>query len=208
MSQLETGGDEKKGRRYHKRIDNHIAILKAARQVFSERGFGATTVRDIIRQTGLASGTFYNYFQGKEEIFQALIEDMGERLRLRLSQSRRQADTLEKSVEESFYAYFAFFAENPADYALVRSNRGREGGHVSGPQIRAGLDELRQDIQIYIRKNNLPQIDVDYLAAAATGIAFSILDVMMKRERPDPQQAAKFAATLALEGIDGLAEIK
>ena len=40
--------------------------------VFAELGYGATTVRDIIRATDLASGTFYNYFKSKEEVFQAL----------------------------------------------------------------------------------------------------------------------------------------
>ena len=51
-------------RREINRVNNRDAILRAAREVFTEIGLGATTVRDIIRRTDLASGTFYNYFEG------------------------------------------------------------------------------------------------------------------------------------------------
>ncbi|MGC6512615.1 MAG: TetR/AcrR family transcriptional regulator [Parvibaculales bacterium] len=204
MSNLVNSGREKTGRRSAKRADNRSAILSAARSMFSELGYGATTVRDIIRQTGLASGTFYNYFDGKDEIFRALIEDMGIRLRASLKESRQNPNSVEEGVMMSFFAYFSFFANNPEDYKLVRSNRGREGGRMSGPQLRAGLEELRQDIQDYIAQHKFPEVDVDYMAAAATGIAFAILDVMMARAQPDPHEAARFAASLTLRGVEGL----
>ena len=194
----------KVSRRSAKRADNRSAILSAARKMFAEVGYGATTVRDIIRQTGLASGTFYNYFKGKDEIFRALIDDMGIRLRANLKESRRGTDSISENVMMSFFAYFSFFAENPEDYKLVRSNRGREGGRMSGPQLRAGLEELREDIEASIAQHRLPEVDVDYMAAASTGIAFAILDVMMSRPNHDPHEAARFAASLTLRGVEGL----
>ena len=45
------------GKREQTKAQNRELILEAARQVFAELGFGATTVRDIIRATPLASGT-------------------------------------------------------------------------------------------------------------------------------------------------------
>ena len=63
QNQLQTG------RRAFNRADNRAAILQAARQVFAELGFGGATVRDIIRRTNLATGTFYNYFDSKESVF-------------------------------------------------------------------------------------------------------------------------------------------
>ena len=49
------------GRRARTKARNREAILAAARQVFAELGYEAASVRDIIRRTDLASGTFYNY---------------------------------------------------------------------------------------------------------------------------------------------------
>ena len=89
------------GKRATTRANNKDAILIAAREVFTEIGFGGTTVRDIIRRTGLASGTFYNYFTGKEEVFVALIDDIGARLRAQLRSVRADAKNFEDFIESS-----------------------------------------------------------------------------------------------------------
>ena len=41
-------------------------IIASGINVFVDKGVAEATVRDIIRATGLASGTFYNYFKSKE----------------------------------------------------------------------------------------------------------------------------------------------
>ena len=63
------------GKREQTKVQNRQAILDAAREVFGELGYEAATVRDIIRRTGLAAGTFYNYYRSKEEVFAALADD-------------------------------------------------------------------------------------------------------------------------------------
>ncbi|MBV9045210.1 MAG: helix-turn-helix transcriptional regulator, partial [Alphaproteobacteria bacterium] len=72
------------GKREQTKVQNREVILDAARKVFEELGFGATTVRDIIRATPLASGTFYNYFKSKEEVYQAMQEELALTIRPRL----------------------------------------------------------------------------------------------------------------------------
>jgi AcrR family transcriptional regulator len=57
------------GRRERTKAANRASILDAAREVFAEHGYEAASVRDIIRGTDLASGTFYNYFPDKDAIF-------------------------------------------------------------------------------------------------------------------------------------------
>ena len=69
------------GRWTAKRQNNRDAILDAARDIFAEIGYGGTTVRHIIRRTNLASGTFYNYFNGKEAVFNALGDEISTELR-------------------------------------------------------------------------------------------------------------------------------
>jgi AcrR family transcriptional regulator len=62
------------GRREQSKAANRQAILDAARRVFAQLGYEAASVRDIIRGTELASGTFYNYFKSKEEAARAARE--------------------------------------------------------------------------------------------------------------------------------------
>lgn len=49
-------------------------ILEAAKKVFSEKGYNAAGVSDIIESAGVARGTFYLYFKSKRDVFSALIE--------------------------------------------------------------------------------------------------------------------------------------
>ena len=51
-------------------------ILAAAIQVFSERGFQRTTIRDIGKRAGVADGTIYNVFENKASLLMALIEPL------------------------------------------------------------------------------------------------------------------------------------
>ncbi len=199
---------KRSSKRASNRAHNRRAILQAARTVFAEMGYGAATVRDIIRRTELATGTFYNYFDSKEDIFEALSEETGEELRALLSEARQQADNFEQFIEASYRTYFSYYAANPETYRLVRSNRGRAGDNekMQGPQVTAGLAEMQQDIERAMRLGMIPDNDASFLTAAVGGVAFSILDEMMARQPVDPVKAAAFATKLFLNGIDASGE--
>jgi len=49
------------------------AILQAAYELFLEKGYAATSVREIAKRSSLALGGIYNHFQNKEAIFSELI---------------------------------------------------------------------------------------------------------------------------------------
>src|SRR5690242_7223977 len=57
-------------------------ILDAAEEVFGESGYYEASVSEITRRAGVAQGTFYIYYHSKREIFEELVSDLGERLRL------------------------------------------------------------------------------------------------------------------------------
>src|SRR3982750_1725386 len=52
-------------------------ILDAARDEFGERGFSDSSIVGITQRAGVALGTFYTYFDSKEELFRALVRDNG-----------------------------------------------------------------------------------------------------------------------------------
>ena len=90
---------------------NRQFILDGARRVFAEQGYNAATVRDIIRATPLAAGTFYNYFTSKEDVRRALSEEMAEALRPRLAEGRAEATTAEEFLSAFFSSFLAFKSE-------------------------------------------------------------------------------------------------
>src|SRR5712691_8239472 len=66
------GNDPRAGRRAERRE----AILAAALEEFSARGFAATRLDDVARRAGVAKGTIYLYFRDKESLFQELVRAM------------------------------------------------------------------------------------------------------------------------------------
>src|SRR5215475_8911119 len=96
------------GKRERTKAANRQAILAAARNVFAQLGYEGATVRDIIRGTDLASGTFYNYFRSKEEVAEALADDGAHRFRPILRDIREHATTFEDYLNTSLVAYFEF----------------------------------------------------------------------------------------------------
>lgn len=49
-------------------------ILEGAWRAFRDRGFDAASMEDVRREAGVSKGTLYVYFEGKEELFEALVE--------------------------------------------------------------------------------------------------------------------------------------
>lgn len=189
------------GKRARNKRENRAMILQAALRVFSDPGFEATTVRDIVRQTGLASGTFYNYFRTKEDVFEALLDESALRIRPRLHAVRQDARTFAEFLEATFRTFFEHVAADRAMFEMIRRNSGCLRVRTDSPEVVAGLAELRADIDGAIADGRAPAIDADYLAGAIVGIAFETADRMMRRDPPDTAAATAFAASLILGGV-------
>lgn len=56
--------------------DRRAQILDAARRVFAAQGYHPASVADIVTEAGVARGTFYNYFDSKRAVFQAVLEEL------------------------------------------------------------------------------------------------------------------------------------
>jgi AcrR family transcriptional regulator len=191
------------GRRAQVKEQNRRIILDAARHVFSELGYAATTVRDIIRATPLAAGTFYNYFKSKEEVFEAIRDETALAVRPALRTARLKAETAEAFVAATFRTFFTYVAANRGSFAAVKQT---DSIHVrvDTPEVLAGLAELRDDIVKAIGRGLFPAFDAEFLTAAIAGVAFEMAEAMQRRSNIDAEAAANFATTLFMGGITAL----
>lgn len=193
------------GKRAHTKAQNRGAILDAAMEVFTETGYGAASIRDVIRRTGLASGTFYNYFPDKESVFHAVLEERTFELRRRLREVRTHATTLDAVVHEGFVVYFSFIVEDRALFEMLRRNAGTVQTLFDTPALQMGILELFEDLREVVARGDLsPAVDLDYLSAAMGGVAFELGIRLVEQEQPEVQRTAAFASELFLGGIERL----
>src|SRR5215813_6929811 len=64
------------GLRAERQAQRREAILAAALDEFSARGFAAARLDDVAKRAGVAKGTIYLYFHDKESLFQELVRSM------------------------------------------------------------------------------------------------------------------------------------
>lgn len=194
------------GKREQTKILNRQLILDAARQVFAEIGYGAATVRDIIRATPLASGTFYNYFKSKEEVYQAIRDEVALAIRPRLHDERMKAVSVEEFISFTFRTFFEYVADDQVNFRAIRHAADTTRVRMDTPEVIAGFEELREDIEGAIAKGLFPAIDPDLLMAAIVGVAFEVAERMLKGGPYAPKAAADFATALFLGGVRALPE--
>jgi AcrR family transcriptional regulator len=185
-------------RREMTKAQNRETILAAARTVFAEMGFASATVRDVIRATPLASGTFYNYFKSKEEVYQALRDDVALQVRPQLRQARQTAASLEDFLAAGFRTFFEFVAARRPETPSVDTSRFR----MDSPEVLLGFAELREDLDAAMTAGLLPTVNAALLTAALTGVAFELGDRV--KQGGDVEDATRFATALFLGGLPAL----
>jgi AcrR family transcriptional regulator len=190
------------GKRERTKAANRAAILTAARRVFSDIGYGAASVRDVVRGTDLATGTFYNYFPDKESVLRALVDEIAVEARARVRAARMAATTLEGFVARGFRAYFEFLVEDPETVALMRRNAGTIRAMFDEPALGAGIEELRADLQTAVAAGRVPRHDADLMAAAMVGAGIEVGLRMVEGDPPDVERAVAFVTDVFLGAFE------
>jgi len=189
------------GRREATKERNREAILAAGLEVFGSTGYGEATIRDVIRSSGLSTGTFYNYFPDKESVLRALVDRSATQLRSVLSETRASATTPETFVSSGFRVFFEYLASDPTLFSLLSRNAGAVRQILDEPIMGAGMGELTRDLEAAVERGDLPGFNPELMSAAMAGAALELGVAMLENKSTSPQQAAEFATKLFLGGI-------
>jgi AcrR family transcriptional regulator len=95
------------------------AILDAAEELFSHKGFTATTIKQIGRASATNPALLYYYFGSKESLYRAVIDRLAEQLVARGTASLGEARTAEDAVRGIVEAQAAFLRQHPCAPALM-----------------------------------------------------------------------------------------
>ena len=79
-------GEKPSGPRSRKGVETRARLVSAAKEVFERDGFLDARISDIAERAGLSHGSFYHYFESKEEVFREVAADVDERLAAPLNQ--------------------------------------------------------------------------------------------------------------------------
>lgn len=169
----------------HRRSD----ILAAARAVFLAEGYADVRVTDIATRAGIAAGTLYLYFDSKDAIALALVDDVVARMGEHLAPYLAHIDTpggITALVHEALA--FASIEQHimrllPADILLRKAS----APSVSPSPSRRRLHEvLSRALAEGMQRGTIRSYDPDVLAEAVTGLVTWAIEASFQRNEGDP----------------------
>ena len=95
------------------------SLLQAAEREFGERGYSDASISGITQRAGVALGTFYVYFESKEEAFRALVSYMGELTRHWVAGRVAQSPDRLAAERQGVEAFIEFVREHRNLYRIV-----------------------------------------------------------------------------------------
>lgn len=94
-------------------------ILDTARQLLTTTGYARLSMRNIANKIGYSATSIYLYFESKDDLVHALIDEGVELLGARLADANASAKTPEGRLEAMCRAYVAFGMERPEYYEIM-----------------------------------------------------------------------------------------
>lgn len=169
-------------------------LLRAARAVFAEHGFVGARMADIAAGAGVATGTVYLYFESKESLVAALVDDMLLRLTAELcAVLDRPGD--QAPIVETIHAALVFLA---AEADLLRLQWLDLGLNALAPYhplpgYRTLLQELATRLAARMARGQIRRYDPAALAALLIGMVQWVAEIGLLRGDGD---IARYEATV------------
>jgi AcrR family transcriptional regulator len=176
-------------------------LLEAAAQEFGQRGFHEAAITGITARAGVALGTFYTYFESKEELFRALVRDMSQATRAHVAEAVRGAPDRLAAERTGLAAFIAFTRRHPELYRIIE-----EAQFVAEDVYRAHyltfVEGYRQGLAAASARGEISEGPDELRAWALIGMSvFLGMRYGIWREDMDPAEVADRAIDLVSEGL-------
>lgn len=190
------------GKRERNSIRIREQIVAAARESFCDLGFGASTVRDIMRRAGLAPGTFYNYFDDKETVLREIVVAFAARVRARVHVARMKATTLEELIQEAFRATFTLYSQDRLLVTLVTRNSGDVQQLIAANVMDLAIRDLADDLEARSEEFGIAGLDLEGFALAGVALAGEFGFRLIQQRPFEIERTTRFVSDLMLGGIE------
>ncbi|MBL6751954.1 MAG: TetR/AcrR family transcriptional regulator [Nevskia sp.] len=95
------------------------ALFQAAAKVVGERGYDGAMIATITARASVANGTFYNYFETRQALFDQLLPHLGRQMLDFIKLRSADARSAREREERAFRAFFDFMLEYPEFYRIL-----------------------------------------------------------------------------------------
>jgi AcrR family transcriptional regulator len=175
-------------------LNTRNKLLQAAEIEFGEKGFHEAAISGITHRAGVALGTFYNYFDSKEEIFRSLVHYMSQRTRQWVVEHVAGAPDRLTAERLGLEAYIEFVRQHKGLYRIIT-----EAEFVANEAFREHYESFARSYQANLREagesGDIREGDYDTWSWAIMGI--DVFLGMRYAEWDESRPASEIAAAVA-----------
>jgi len=191
------------------RSATRLAILRAARRVFLEKGYEGTSMDLVASESGAGRRTVYNHFSSKKELFDAMVSFLWEGMPLEKIVSRSaQATSPEEALTEIGNAIADFWAPDEAvAFARLVISEGGRFPELVDSFLTFGRVPARRAVVSYLKsltKSKVVKIpDAEFAAAQFIALINSLLlwNRVIDRSVPPSKERREFVVSEAVKTI-------
>ncbi|TGK00140.1 TetR/AcrR family transcriptional regulator [Leptospira langatensis] len=195
-------------RREDNKTRNRNSIIEAARKVFASIGFEACSTREIIRASGLAQGTFYNYYKDKESVMQDIADELSEGIRSGIREARAKATTPLAFLSDAYFAVFNVMMQDRTHLELIARNRDIIRGYLfQGGPMTYILEELDRDVENMISAGSFSAHPIHITSVMMVAAGFEAMVLLANENRYDIRKLSDFLGLLFQGGIERVSQM-
>ena len=176
-------------------------LLEAAAREFGERGYHEAAITGITQRAGVALGTFYTYFESKEELFRALVRDMSHATRQHVAEAVAGAPDRLAAERLGLAAFIAFTRAHPELYRIVEEAQ-FVAEDAYREHYRSFVEGYRQGLATAAARGEIVEGPDELRAWALIGMSvFLGMRYAVWDQDMDPAAVADHAIDLVSEGL-------
>ena len=194
-----------KRRRQLNKLQNRDSIILASRKVFTEKGLDSSNVREIASIAGLGSGTFYNYFDDKFEVFSVIVNRLISDFSNFIIPEINKAKSFDELVGIAFSSWFNWISNDEENYIFFKNNKKyildlKWLSHNSKEY--QNFNKKLLEVTINISKIiKFPQNDISLMVTSVIAVSVNLGDQLLERNDLKPSEVSLFATKLFLKGL-------
>ena len=176
-------------------------LIEAAAQEFGERGYHDAAITGITQRAGAALGTFYTYFDTKEEVFRALVRDMSDSVRSHVAEAVKGAPDRLAAERIGLEAFIAFVRRHRELYRIIEEAQ-FVANDVYREHYRTFVEGYRRNLSSARARGEIAEGDDEPRAWALIGMSvFLGMRYGIWDEDLSPGEVADVAIDLVSEGL-------
>lgn len=185
--------------------DNALRLLGAAVDLFAQKGYAATSVREIVQRAEVTNPMLYYYFDSKEGLFLFLTQFMHAEFRRSINEALQSEAPFERRLVSIVDVHFAGLRDAPEAlrfvYSILFAPKGSTPHHrlhESHEVILESVEELLREATERGEFSPNPDVDVRWSAGLLLGLANShVMRVVKELEHIDESDHAAWIAVQA-----------